>query len=540
MSEIRLLPSAHHCARSLAVFLMVFAPFAFGALALALGQDANWDLRNYHWYNAYAFLHGRFGFDLVPAQTPTFYNPVLDAPFFLLANHVSAKAADYILGFTQGFNFVPLFMLAYASLTASNSWRKTAASAALALLGMLGGGGIALIGTTFYDNVTSLGLFASALLVIRFREWLMMMPVKRAFGLALLFGLPSGLMMGLKLPSVIFCVGFCFGILGMGGSFRRLLIISFAFGLGVLLGAAISLGYWAWFLEAHFGDPFFPYFNEIFKSPLAPLNSARDEQFIPHGFWNNLLFPFLFAKSPYMIGEIEWRDWRVPILYALLPAVIVLRLVFGRVRGKDLIEAHAARYLLGAAAITYIVWLRMFSIYRYAVPLEMLAPLLIAMAADGFPLKRPYRAALAVCLLLIVAVSVEPGNWTRRSAWLDHFVEVKVPALPDHADLMILMAGIEPYAHVIPAFPPDIPFVRIQSNFTSPERNVGFNRIIRSHVESHKGPFMLLVPSWEVSAGDEALAAYDLARAPESCQTVVDRLYDDKPLSLCRLVHTSG
>src|SRR4030095_718030 len=42
----------------------IAVPLAFGALAIALGQDANWDLRNYHWYNPYALLTGRFRFDL--------------------------------------------------------------------------------------------------------------------------------------------------------------------------------------------------------------------------------------------------------------------------------------------------------------------------------------------------------------------------------------------------------------------------------------------------------------------------------------------
>src|SRR5687767_13972866 len=48
--------------------LGIVVPFGFLLLNLTLGQDANWDLRNYHWYNAYSFLNGRFGFDVVPAQ----------------------------------------------------------------------------------------------------------------------------------------------------------------------------------------------------------------------------------------------------------------------------------------------------------------------------------------------------------------------------------------------------------------------------------------------------------------------------------------
>src|SRR6266496_5762569 len=30
-----------------------------GAGSLLLGQDANWDLQNYHYYNAWAWWHGR-------------------------------------------------------------------------------------------------------------------------------------------------------------------------------------------------------------------------------------------------------------------------------------------------------------------------------------------------------------------------------------------------------------------------------------------------------------------------------------------------
>ena len=41
---------------------LILFPLCYGLIALALGQDANWDLRNYHWYNPYAFLNGKIGF----------------------------------------------------------------------------------------------------------------------------------------------------------------------------------------------------------------------------------------------------------------------------------------------------------------------------------------------------------------------------------------------------------------------------------------------------------------------------------------------
>jgi hypothetical protein len=52
------------------------------AISIALGQDANWDLQNYHFYGPWALLEGRaFGWDIAAAQLQTYLNPLLDLPF---------------------------------------------------------------------------------------------------------------------------------------------------------------------------------------------------------------------------------------------------------------------------------------------------------------------------------------------------------------------------------------------------------------------------------------------------------------------------
>ncbi|MGC5254696.1 hypothetical protein, partial [Escherichia coli] len=58
-------------------------------------------------------------------------------------------------------------------------------------------------------------------------------------------------------------------------------------------------------------------------------------------------------------------------------------------------EPQAARYLLWVAVISYFAWLGLFGIYRYVVPLEMLAPLLIVFAAGMLPLKVQTRNLVA-------------------------------------------------------------------------------------------------------------------------------------------------
>jgi len=537
-NDLPALPASGSKARRLALILLSLVPFLIGALALYLGQDANWDLRNYHWYNAYALLNGRNGFDLLPAQTPSFYNPALDIPYFLLASHASAKLSGFILGTVQGLNFVLLFMLCHTTLRIPNPKQKVWSCAFLALLGMLGGGGIAQIGTTFYDNITSLGLFASALLVIHFFEGLIHGSPKRALALAILCGFPAGLMMGLKLPFVVFCVGLCGALLFVAGSLARRIWIALGFGLGILLGLTLSLGPWALFLQEHYGNPLFPYFNNIFKSPLAPLTSARDVQFIPGTWSDRLLFPFVFMASPYRVGEIPWRDLRLPVLYITLPVCVALRLLFGRnKRAADRLTPYfSARYLLWAATLSYVVWLFLFAIYRYAIPLEMLAPLLIVVTMGLLPVRSQTRGLLTAFVLISIIVTIQPGNWGRKEPWLERAVMIQQPHIIYPDDLMILMAGYEPYSHVISEFPPEIPFIRIQSNFSSIGENKGFEGLIRQRVLSHKGPLKLLIPKGQFWHATEGLKHLELTFLPQSCQPVIDDLFDSQ-LQLCDIQH---
>ena len=187
--------TARPAARSVrvtAIALAVAVPLALVLLNLAMGQDANWDLRNYHWYNPYSFLNGRFFFDVVPAQTPSFYNPTLDVPFFLLGNAVPAPVAYSVLALVQSLNFVLLFALAHAVLRIDRPLVKVWAAAAIALVGVAGGGNLSQIGTTFHDNTVSLGVFGAMLLVVRQWDRITAGTASSALGTAFLAGLLAG------------------------------------------------------------------------------------------------------------------------------------------------------------------------------------------------------------------------------------------------------------------------------------------------------------------------------------------------------------
>ena len=517
----------HQKSARLAWLINCIAPLAFGGLALALGQDANWDLKNYHWYNPYALLTNRWQFDLSPGS---FYNPAIDVPAYLAAQVLSAKTVTFILGVIHGLNFVLLFALARASFVWPSGRRVTLAAAAVALVATIGGGHLGIVGTTFGDNVVSLFIFASALLILRAQS------SSRPLFKVVVAGVVMGLGVGLKLPMGIFAVGFCAALLFIDGPFRLRVLLAFGFGMGVLAGIGTSAGYWLWMMARDFGNPFFPYFNGLFRSPLGLENSYRDVRFIPKDFLTAVFFPFIFSLDPKRVGEIVFRDFRIVAAYALWIATAVMVLV-RRSTNEPLIAPVAGRYLAIAGMGVLVVWTPLFAIYRYIIPLEMLAPLLCVGAISLWPLTMRVRAITATVVLSILTVTTAPGTWDRQPTWTPRLVEVTVPPIGDPTQTIVVMVGFDPVSYVIPAFPPQIPFLRLQGYFNDPnEGDTGFNRLLRGRISAHKGDIFLLVAEWEEDKAARVLAHYGLATDFDQCADLITNLSRD--LKWCALSRT--
>src|SRR5262249_21361655 len=83
---------------ALGIWLLLASPLIFGITAVLMGKDGGWDLQNYHWYNPYALLTQRLGFDVAVGQHATYYNPLADLPFYLIASQGPPWLAGAFLG----------------------------------------------------------------------------------------------------------------------------------------------------------------------------------------------------------------------------------------------------------------------------------------------------------------------------------------------------------------------------------------------------------------------------------------------------------
>src|SRR3569833_145657 len=438
-------------------WLFLAAAIVFwGLYVLWLGKDTSWDFRNYHWYIPYAFLNGREHIDMLVAHQATYYNPFQDIPFYVLATHTPAWFSLFTLGCVQGSNVVPLYLLGRQTLRIEE---YKLGAAALALLGQAGGLGLNMFGTTYHDNTMSIFILSAiAILVVnrkRLNEGPLWLPAANTAGAGFLVGLT----VGLKLPGFPFAMG-CAATLGfLGGSWKHQIERLVAGGIFGLIGVWAMMGYWTEHMLATTGNPLFPYFNEYWKSPLALAAPYRDMRFLPTHFGIAAAFPILWVLNWHIADDIPFVDIRFMLAY-VFGIVAIAFWVVGR-RSKDpMVIPDAARPILAFAAGSYLTWLKMFAIYRYIVTLEMLGPLLVAIAIGLLPLSRRVQLVTLAALFILTAATTRV-DYIERSPISDPFVQADVPKIKNPKNALVLLTGEDPLGFLAPSFDKRIPLLRI-------------------------------------------------------------------------------
>lgn len=502
-------------AKRLALFCL--APLICGGLALLYGMDGSWDLRNYHYYNGWALLTGNVGRDMLVSQVPSFYNPLLDVPFAWAAGFLDARVIAFLLGMIHGADFILLTLLGEELISEQNERRRLTLAALLAAAGCAGAVALSEIGTVFYDNVTSLGLLGSLLVLVRRWDRITSGNNRDAF----IAGLPIGLAFGLKQTMVPFL-----GAIGLAlpftlpASWPKRLGAAFCFGLGALAMTIAGGGGWMAHLWVAYGNPLFPYFNEIFHSPWGQAGDYRDVYYQPQDLLHWLFFPFYFTFDSRTAAEVPFFDARVLALFLLIPA--------GALFGAFKKPRNAL--LMTTIAIAYVAWLKLFSIYRYLVVLEMLAPLAILLICESLPTRRGRMIGLAIVLLL--CASTRPANWI-RFPFTAHAVEVDVPRINDPAHTLVVIAGHEPLSFLIPAFPDSMRFLRIDSTFTNPDQtSIPFNKVMKDQIDRHEGPILALFIPIEKHDVVNRLGNDGLALVEDTCLSFTSAI-GAGPYSLC-------
>ena len=247
---------------------------AFGAAwALWMGQDVNWDLRNYHFYTVWAWLHHRVTDNVAPAQQQTWINPLVYLPYYLLIRRAPPAIAGALFGVIGGLNFVLVYVLARLVVAA----RKSAAVAAgllSAAVAMSGGAFLNDLGRSDSDITVSIPVLA-ALIAICWSHRPGISPSQRDTGYAV-GGFFLGAACGLKVTCFVYALGLTAAIVILWWKLRVTARRFALYAVGGIAGFLSTGGYWSLFLWRHYQNPIFPFYNAAFHSPWAVKSNFRD------------------------------------------------------------------------------------------------------------------------------------------------------------------------------------------------------------------------------------------------------------------------
>jgi hypothetical protein len=407
------------------------------AYAFALGEDANWDLRNYHTYNVWATLTHRYALDAAPAGFQTYFNPLPYFPVYYLNEWLSPLTSGLIMGAVHGLNLAAIYGLTRLLLGAGATPACLIASIVLAAFGPMT---LSEVGTSFADITLSLPIMAALALVLVSDA-----PKPKHY---LLAGLLMGVAVGLKLTNVVFALGLTVAVIASA----RPALAMYCVIAGGAVGGIVGGGGWSLMLWREFGNPVFPLFSGFFPSPELPSTNILDRQFIPHGMVDGLAYPFYWLIGDNRSSEYAFRDGR----FALAVVLLVAAIGAGLIRRAVPFTRRDIQFLI-FFAVSFAAWMTLFSIQRYIVVLELLCGplivlLLVRVLAGAAAEPTPGRRGTAIILIVsaLAAAWTQPGDWLRR-AWADPYKPVLSTQLAQPAIYLLLDKPLGYIAPLLPA-----------------------------------------------------------------------------------------
>jgi hypothetical protein len=497
----------------------ILVPLAFGFYSVTLGQDTNWDLRNYHLYSPYAYLNDRIEFDLLPAGRQTYFNPFLDLAYFFAVAHLGPRSVGFLLGFIQGLNFILVYGISRHVLREHR--QGDTYSLLLALAGVLSAGFLSQLGTTLGDSVIALFPLLSLRMVI---SSVGTDDVDKRTTVLLVIG--SGALAGigcaLKLVASIYALALCLSFLALPIGWPGRLKLSFLFGLSVLAGLFVGGGYWMYRMWSLFGNPLFPLFNNIFQGPLVGLDPILDTRFLPGSLAEAVLNPFLFTVNSSRIGELRYDQVNWILAYVAALALLASSMVkhFKRGSGRGPLRPEAGM-LLAFICISYVLWLGMFGVYRYLVAIELLVPLLLFVAITHF--SRTRLACWGAILLAggMTAMNLRGVQDYGHSDWAGTVYRIEPSALSEGPAPAAVYLSSLPLAWIIPALGIRAPFIQLDPTLPLPE---AYWQRARALADGRDGERFLVLESDDPGLAGNAkrsLAHLGLAVDDNACSRLV-------------------
>lgn len=393
------------------------------AAAIFFGKDVNFDAINYHAYAALALFEGRINTDFLPAGPQSYLNPVGYIPFYLMRIWLSDFWVSICLAALHSGSIYALVYLARELICKFNDTYVYYLAIALAVSTTVFW---QIVGSSFVDGyVCTLVLFGLVYILRCCKS------VNENEGCAnfIISAMFFGVATGLKLTAVVFSISAACIVFFYFALIRRQWRNFLSFGLMGIVSFLLVEGWWAWLVFERTGNPFFPYFNNIFESPYYPAQAISNARFVPEGLWDALLFPLrAIMPAPWLYQELRAPDVRFAAFFILLISVFIIV-------GRKLKFHVAGLISVNFFLISFVLWLFTTGNGRYAIPLFLLLGVLIAWCTTVL-FRQSLAKSILLAIFLLQATCLYVGGsfrWSEvsfSSDWFGYKVPHKLIAEP--------------------------------------------------------------------------------------------------------------
>ena len=232
---------------------------------------------------------------------------------------------------------------------------------------------------------------------------------------AVLFGVATGLKptAGVYAVAIACCTIIWFLIIRQ--KFGKFIL----FGIVGVASTLITIAPWTLQVWNEFENPFFPFFNNVFKSSFYIEYAITYNRFSPDNFLDALLFPFkLVLPVPGFFYELRAPDVRFAI-------AIVLGFILFISKGRSLSLKAAPALLYVFFVVAWVLWLYSSSNARYGLPLLMLAGVLLTHQLNSFTSNKRVILYGGIILFLQILITTMSSSerWDSRQ-WGEHYFDI--------------------------------------------------------------------------------------------------------------------
>ncbi|MEO1643005.1 MAG: hypothetical protein AAFR74_06675, partial [Pseudomonadota bacterium] len=422
----------------------------YSVYSMLIPREHGYDVGHYYVQTGWAALNERFATDLAASEMHSFLNPVWNAGLWLLIDNLPGRAVAFIMGALQALGLPALYYFMKRLL-----WRVTGQADPLVVLAAAVLGYISAIQALYTGSLVTDGFYTTVMIA----AFVLVMPARdRAPSLKML-ALASGLIglsVGLKLTNMLYAIYFAVFVLVLMPDWSvrvRAGAVCAVTGLAAIL---LTGGYWAWVLYEEFGNPVFPYYNQIFLSPEGPDGGFRDPRYLSGSNVEVLWRPFLFLFGEKLNLDQTFYDPRFVLTYAAMFAGLLA--VWVRRKDRAALASRTMLALCLSSIVTYFIWALTFSIERYLTVFWLMGPgFVAAVALYAFPdllrISIGRIGALAGAALLILATTPPEVRRVQWEEWSEPYIYADVKEPEQYENAIIAFTGEYPTAFLAPFLP---------------------------------------------------------------------------------------